>query len=282
MILSNRIIWSDNGVLKDLSIQLNEFHTGSVVFPFSASQDYLFIGSDLQFNHRHFEMSVVNALPSVPTVHYWNGTAWKQAVDVIDQTSLSGATLGQSGILSFSTNKTDNWLIDDTKDGNQEITGLATLTIYDLYWMRLSFSADFTLTSAIKYIGWKFCSDLDIKAQYPDLVRQDVYDQFEVGKANWTEQIIACSETIVRDLQTRGQIQSGSQILEWDLFTESCVHRTAELIFTAFGKDYVTNRDQARKYYEDSMKLALMNIDVNGNARLDPVDRKTKMGFTNR
>src|SRR3990167_11302957 len=101
MLTSNRIIFSDNGTLTDYSATLNDFYTGTVAPTYTASQDYLYVGGDAPFNHRYFDVSVANAVASTVSVEIWDGSDWNAAVDVIDETTTSGASLAQSGRIQF-------------------------------------------------------------------------------------------------------------------------------------------------------------------------------------
>lgn len=269
--LTNRMIYSNNGVLSDLSITLNSIASGSSTLPVVALEDAFYVASDLPFNHLFIRVSTANILDSTMTVSLWDGSAFTAAVDLIDETAVGAKTLGQSGVVSFKLNKDSSWVKRDTDDG---ITGLTTLKIYDLYWAKITFSADLTLTTALSYIGHRFASEDDLKVFYPDLVLSTTKDKFESGKTDWNDQLIWASESVIRALKAEPnldlKIASASQILDYGVWTEATLHRCAEIIFNAFGDSYKDDRDKANLNYQNAMKVGQSRMDLNRNARLDP------------
>lgn len=275
--MSSRIIWSDNGTLKDLSVALGNFKTGTQAIAFVAAQDYLFIGSDFPFNHRYFDITSANASASSMTVHLWDGTAWVQAIDLIDQTSVAGVPFAQSGVVSFMPDDDKGWYREDTNNEGDSITGLTGVDIRNLWWARLSFSADWSGT--LEFIGHKFSDDNDLEIHYPDLTRTAVMAQFKSGKTTWKLQHIQAAEEIIKDLKKRQIIKSENQLLNWELFRDASVHKVAAIAFNAFGKDFFENRDNAHNLYKAEMEKAIYHIDKNANATLDPVERKLTEGW---
>lgn len=269
--LTNRMIYSNNGVLSDLSSTLNSIAVGSSVIPVVAAEDALYVASDLPFNHLFIRVSAANALASVMTVSLWDGSAFTAAVDLQDGTATGGVTLAASGIVQWKLDKDSSWAKRDTDDG---ITGLTTLKIYDLYWAKITFSADLTGTTALSYVGHRFASEDDLKVFYPDLVLSSTKDKFESGKTDWNDQLIWATEFVIRALKASPnldiKIASASQLLDYSLWTEATLHRCAEMIFIAFGDAYKDDRDRARKDLKDSMDVGQARLDLNRNTRLDP------------
>lgn len=284
MLLNNRIIYDDNGTLRDYSIKVGNYVGGAENFQVVAVQDKLYIGSDMPFNHRYFDIGTGNAnAGTIQKIEYWVANQWIEAVDILDETHNGTATMAQSGIVTFVPDKDYTWNRGDTVDNNATvITGLGSVTIYDLYWARFTFSADFSIGTTIKYIGHKFASDDDVATAYPDLVRSDVLDHFETGKTDWNEQLIAASEIIVRDLKKKGIIKSGNQILNAGIFKDACVHKLAEIVYNGFGKDYVEQRREAMKQYESALNLSLFQVDSDKNALLSPSEIKMSSGVLKR
>jgi len=144
---STRIIHKDNSVLRDYSVSLANYLSGTQVIAYVAAEDALYIGSDLPFNHRWVEVSVVSATTSTLSVSLWNGSAWEAAVDVVDETSVAGVALARSGFVSWVPDRLKTWSFEDT---TERVSDLSTLKIYDKYWAKLSYSADLTGTTALK------------------------------------------------------------------------------------------------------------------------------------
>lgn len=274
MLTNNRVIFSDNGVLKDISVQMSNISTSSYVLPIVAAQDYLYIGSDLPFNHRYFEVSVVNANSCSVSVSIWDGNTWNAAVDILDQTSASNATLAQSGIISWAKDKDEVWGLEET---TEDVTGLTTLKIYDMYWARIAFSADVTNTMALTYIGHKFADDNDLFLYYPDLAASAAMTTYKAGKTNWNEQHVMAAEEIILKLRKDNKVMSPSQILNWQQFNLAAVHKCAEIIFRGFGDDYKDNKDLALKEYYKALSCLDLDKDVDG--KLDKDEKISSIGL---
>lgn len=279
MLSSNRIIWSDNGTLIDISTELNEILTGTKVLPIVAAEDALYIGSDLPFNHRYMHVSVANDVVSAMTVALWSGSVWNNAVDIMDGTTSGGATLAQSGVLSWVPERTKPWNRDLS---TENITALSTLKIYDLYWARIRFSVSLKATTALTFMGNRFSADTDLFAQYPDLNNSDYMTSFASGKTSWNDQALTAAEYVIQDLKEMNVIRSQSQILDWVIFRNASVHKTAEIIYRSFGKDYLDNVKLAQAAYKASLKLGIYNVDTNANAALDESERKQTSEFLKR
>jgi hypothetical protein len=272
MILNNRIIWDDNGVLKDLSSKLNNIHESGQVIDFETS-DALYIGSDLPFNHRFFEVVAANSNSAAVSVYLWDGTSWNAAVDILDQTVTSGASLAKSGHISWVKPKNKQWIKQDTDYGSG-ITGISSLVIYNLYWAKITFSASVSVTTSIRFIGQKFSDDSDLKSLWPDLIRADAFAQWpSQPKSNWDEQHFEASESVIKELKRKGQIISESQILNWEIFREASAHKCAEIIMNSMGKDWSEPRDKASKYFQQAINSWLFDIDRNADTILDASEK---------
>lgn len=277
MLSSNRVIWNDGGTLKDLSTLLNNYLSGTKVIDLVAATDFLYIGSDVPFNHRFINVAVANAAASVPTVEIWDGNSWVAAVDVIDQTAVAGATLAQNGILKWVTDKNKTWGKEVSTE-DMAASGLQTLKIYNMYWVRLSFSGNLTGTFALKYVGHKFSKDEDLGAYYPDLNRSAVMTSFSAGKTTWDDQHVAAAEEIFLDLRQKRELWAKGQIFDWEPFTMCSVHKVASIIYSAFGEAYRAQKDDADERYESALDGALsQGIDKDEDGHLDLSEQQ---GFT--
>lgn len=279
MLINNRIVWSDNGTLRDLSVSLNNIFSNTETIALTAAQDKIFIGSDLPFNHRYFNVTTLNDQASVVTVDIWDGSAWQAAVDVIDQTiGTSGKTLSQKGIISWVVDRNHVWGKRDTTE-LMTGSGLETAKIYNMYWVRLTFSGDLKATTAVNYVGHKFSNDNDLSGYYPDLARTNVLSAFKSGKTSWDEQHLLAAEEIIRDLRKKNVIWNHNQIFGWEEFADAAVHKVAEIAFTAFGNDYETRRENARANYDEALeKVVESAIDKDMDGRLETVEKLPTYG----
>jgi len=283
MLQNNRIIFSDNGVLNDLSQSLNDFTSGTSTIAVVALEDALYLGSDYPFNHRHVMVSTANDQASlIDKIQTWDGVSWQECVDVIDQTLVSGATLAQSGIISWTPDKSKAWQRMDTVLGSTVITGLSDIVIYAFYWVKITSTADLKATTALSYVGHKFSKDSDLEVKYPHLLLSAVLTQFKTGKTNWNEQTLDAAEYIINDLRSRGVICSPSQILNWEMFKEASVQKLAEFIFSAFGQSFELQKKNAKELYRSAMNSLIKHIDENNNGILDVKEMSSTMGWTKR
>jgi len=116
--------------------------TAPYTIPLTTTQ-YLFIGSDVQFNKTTFTVSVPNVVPSVMTGKYWNGSAWASLAITDGTQSPGGTTLGQSGDVTF------------TQPSDWAHTAAATTPTgpaIDLYWIMITVSVNLTGTTAASLI----------------------------------------------------------------------------------------------------------------------------------
>jgi hypothetical protein len=266
MLTSNRIIWKDNATLRDLSLSLNDLYTGTETIAFVAAEDAIYIGGDLPFGNRYFEVGTANTNTASVSVSIWDGNAFSAVAETLDQTSVGGKTLAQSGIISWNIDRDKQFSQEDT---TEDISDLSTLKLYDLYWVKLTFSADLSASTALKYVGFKFARDEDLAGRYPDLNRSDTKTAFSASKTTWNDQHILAAEEIIRDLRKKREIISPNQILDYEVFTQPAVHKVAEIIMNSFGKDFIDQKEQARKDYQTLLNKLSFQVDANADGRLE-------------
>lgn len=262
-----RIIYSDNGVLSDMSVNLNSYHSGSHTFSYVTGEDYFYIGSQLPFNHLYFKLgNVVNLIANtLASIQYWDSGAWIDAIDVIDETS----GFSKSGFITWSTSRNKGWVRRDTNYGGSQITGLSTLDIYDLYWLRLSFDKTLTPSIVLSWIGNKFAEDNDLKEEHIDLTRSSFMTAYEAGKTDWEAQHVRAAELIIEDLIGKNMIIDRGQILKREELKSAAIKRVAHLIYSNMGKNYYDDRDLAKSEYEERINKVIPSLDFNANGRFD-------------
>lgn len=277
MLINNRVIFEDNVTLIDISKKVNDVFANNQTFDYTVTADYLYLGSDMPFNHRYFDVSTANDQASVPSVEIWDGNAWNAAVDVIDETqSTSGTSLSGSGIIRWVLDKDHFW---QRADSTEDIAALSTLKIYDLYWARMSWSATLKVTTAINYIGHSFADDSQLGGYYPDLVRSDIIGAYSSGQTNWKKQHILAAEEIIADLRRKKKVVSRNQIMNPEIFNEAAIHKVAELIMRGLGKDWAEDRASALKDYAVALNCMPLELDTDGNGRLDLEERTRYSGL---
>lgn len=285
MLRYNRVLWKSGvSTLYDLSKSLNYYLAGQETIDFAAATDALYIGSDAPFNHRWFDIVTVNDQASELNVAIWDGGDWVDCVDVIDETITSATkSMGQSGFVSWTPNiRESSWACQSSTEdmGPNEI--LSTVKIYDLYWAKLTFSADLKDTFALKYLGHKFCGDTDLYAEYPDLNNSTLLTAFAAAKTTWNDQEFLATKYVLDDLKDKKIIWSKNQIMDWGLLKPPTIHKTASIIYSAFGDDYRDNMAEAEKKYARCMQKKSWSIDLNANAYLENSEKKSQTDWMTR
>ncbi len=266
----NKVLYSDDGTLYDKTSELTDYSTGELDITFVAADDKIYLGSKYPFTRKYFKVTGTNDTDSVASVRYWDGAQWRSATNVLDGTSSEGAALAGSGYLSWETDKRYPWARDDTTvDGSTRITDLGSITLYDFYWVEISFSADMTVT--ISWAGDLFCTDTDLGAEYPDLNRSAVMTAFASTKTSWEEQRIVASRLVAQDLRRVWKPGASERLLGQDQLRGPTVARTAELIFNAMDGQ-AEKAVEARKEYERRMDPRYFSLDENDNGRADTAD----------
>jgi hypothetical protein len=272
MLLMNKVVFSDNGVLSDLSSSLSDVQDGDAEFDVVAAEDYIYIGSEQPFNHRFFSMLSPNSIACSISVDIWDGS-WTPAVDVQDLTKLEGAAFGKSGLVIWTPQIYKFWRM---QPASSDITGLSGTSYYNLYWVRMKFSSDISV--GLKYVGHKFARDSDLNVYYAELNNSSRRAAYFDGtdhedEDSWDIVHIAAAEEIIRDLRAKQVIWSPNQILDPDQFRDASIHKLAEIVFTAFGPSHRDKRDDAAKYYAKAMDKVNFRVDRNGDAKLSNCEK---------
>jgi len=271
---TQRVIYNGS----DISKEINDFRSGTSVIPVTTSQ-YLYIGSEVPFNNLWIDVAVPNAETSALTPYIWFGNEWVVAVDIDDETKSSGVTLAQDGRLNFMTDRLKGWDIEQT---TEDVSGLTSFKIYNMYWIRLAVSANLSSTTAIKYIGQKFSNDADLYSLYPDLQNQNLMTAFSSGKQSWEEQAYIAAEQIIMDLIARNLIQSRGQVLDWRVFQNPSIHKVAEICFGGMGKAYEERKKDAHAAYKEAMNVKNFRLDENKDGKLSGPEKRSSTVFLRR
>jgi hypothetical protein len=244
-----------------------------------ATSDAIYIGSDFPLNHLYVKMgAVVNDINSVIAIHYWDGSNWISAVNVNDYTY----AFSQSGFIEFTPDRDEQWLMESTNSSGQFVTDLQTVTVYDKYWLRITVSVTLKNNVELQWIGNKFSEDEDLFAEYPIFNDSTFLTSFETGKTSWEEQHIKAADLIIQDMKRKNIILGSEQILDRDILTPASVAKVAEIIFNAFGSDYVEQRQHAKEEYSRRIDLSKYGVDTNNNAIVDAADVRYSQGWLSR
>lgn len=267
----------------DISQEVNDYYSGSKSLAI-LNTETLYIGDRHPFNFFYIKSSgTTQSVASSLGISYWDGTEWKNAVEVIDETSSASKPLAQSGYISFTPDKRYGWFRESTNDGGETVNGLTTFCIYDHFWIRINPTNSLS-TTTIDWIGRKFSDDNDLGTEYPSLVRTAIKTSISAGKTNYEEQAIRAYDIIVNDLISNKLITDGNQILDRNQIKLTSVAKVAELIFSMLGDDYEDQRINANKEYVKRLHNCIPKIDINNNASIDIVedDRRVYTGRLSR
>ena len=268
-ILNQRVLKRVGSTITDLSVELSDFRSGAVALP-TATTDAIYIGTVLPFNHKWIEIDTGNGNASVIDVDIWWSNQWEPSVDIIDRTSAAGLTLAGSEILQWNTNDEKGW---DNEDDSIDIDGLENgPLIYNMYWVRLTWNNTLTAPT-VSYVGQKFSNDSELYSRYPDLNNAQTKLRFAAGKVDWDEQSFMSAEDIQTDLRQRNLTLTRDQIVDFDLFRNASIHKTAEIIYSGLQGGFEDQMKRARQGYVDAMNMGKFNIDKNRDGSLNVKER---------
>lgn len=252
----------------DYTVALNEWKNGqNVTLTFNAG-DYLYISTFLPFNHKFFRFFAGSVAARSPLIELLNApNEWSPVVDSIDYTG----GMKQSGVLQWTPNFDKNWGL--VTDSSRDIDALANgPTVYDAYWMRISFATVTTFT--LSYIGQRFSSDYDLFMEYPILQNQQILAGWAQGKTDWEDQHLISALYIAKIMRQRNIILSDNQILDIATLRSPSVHKTAHIIYSGLGaRNYAEEIKLAAENFERAMTQDKFRTDVNGNARLERAEK---------
>lgn len=262
-----RMIHSDNGVLKDWSLR-NQEEGQTLPFALVVGEDAIYLGQHFPFNNFFIQLSVANDVAAIMQIEYWDAKEWRQAVDILDGTANnSGVSLSKSGIVQFSPDPQYAWFItSDTKRG-QFPTELETLNIYNVYWLRIKFSATLKATTALKRIAYAFSRHQQIDS-YDAKINQYL-DSFSPGKTTWDDEIVTASLMVIRDLRRKGLAQNQGEVLRLDELTIPTDWKTLQIIYRSLGGDFKDKLADAKAEYDSSIVLERYTFDKDEDAFVD-------------
>jgi len=238
--MKDKIVYSSSGTITDLSEDLSRATSGNSPITFTAATDAIYIGSLIPFTSKYFKLSTLNVLGSNATVQYWDGTVWRNAASMQDNTK----AFTQAGYIEFGTDRSHSWSAKDTED----ITDLTSLKIYDMYWIKITYDADIAMT--LDWMGDLFCSELQLQAVSPRVMNSLFMDDWQTGKVDWEEQRITATEWVIERLESIN-LNSSNLLLDKSQLSLATVYQTLTLIYSEMGDD-----DKMAKY-DSRVKLLL-------------------------
>jgi len=277
---TQRAFFSNNGTLQDVTIQTNDYRRDSFIFDQVSAEDYLYVGTDWAFNTLHFDLSVPNDQASTVSVELWDGENWKASTSVLDYTSLVGVSFARSGHITWDRDRDESFTYEsESKDIPELSTGP---DIRGFYWVRFKWSNDFNALTEINHIGLKFSDDNALYTFYPEFNNSIMQARWQTGKSDWNEQSFMAADVLIRDLKKTNVIDFRGQILDFELFREAAIHKTAEIIFAGLGNARRPEKLDALASYLEAKNMKQSSIDRDGDANLSKAEKVHNHGFMTR
>jgi hypothetical protein len=259
-----RLITKDDTTYANKSFD-NEDDSTEIAAALVAADDALYVGKLRPFNSFYNWIGTANTNASVMSIATWDGSAWRTAAEVIDGTSTSGKTLAKSGGVLFVPDKDYAWsFVDDTSNTSDSPTELQSFTIYDLYWARITVSADLSSGTTIKRLFYSLTTVQNMEAIDNELSNYLT----ALGQTDWEKQIFAASLHVLADLKARKMLGNEGQVLSLDGLAEPTAYKVMAMIYFNLGDDYANKRTEALAMYNDLMRNDLLKIDQDSNAIL--------------
>lgn len=252
----------------DHTVALNEWKNGKNITLTFDTGDYIYISTFLPFNHKFFRFHTGSVASRLPTVQLLNApNEWSNVVDYLDYTN----GMQQSGVLQWTPDFDKNWGL--VTDSSRDIDALAGgPTVYDAYWLRISFPVGSSFT--LSYIGQRFSSDYDLFMEYPLLQNQQILAGWAQGKTDWEDQHLLSALYIAKMMRQRNIILSDNQILDIATLRSPSVHKTAHMIYSGLGaRNYAEEIKLAAENFEKAMTQDKFRTDTNGTARLERFEK---------
>lgn len=221
----------------------------------------LYVGYKLPFACRHFQMGTVNSNSATLTVTYWNGSAWADVEDLLDQTN--GMT--SSGFISWVNPSGELW----------KKKALTPIDDVELYWVRIVTGANFSSGTTLQSVLNLFCDDSLLRQYYPELVNDARYKPS--GRTDWTEQYHAAKDLVVDQLKKDDLIREEAEVLDPNEVCVAAVHATAWVIYNPITRD-----EEGREFvkglwdeFRNSLKGTKLDLDYDNSGKIEDDEENT-------
>ena len=250
------VLIDDNGSFIDESQNARDFLRDPIALNIVAAEDFIYVGLYKKFNSIYAEVNDSTAASSI-SFEFSNGSGFS-ALDVRDDTK----AFSRSGFVKWERDQ-ESWI-------EQNVNGET------LFWIRLSFGADFTAN--LSGLNLVFSDDNDLRQ-----VQRDIDDFKFKGDASFIAYHVGAREEIIQSLRNSGyttRLNSNPKedLTQWDILNIEQINNAAKyLTLSNIMFDVSTNEDD--KYYQkwrdykgmfgESFKLYLLWLDTNNNGKLD-------------
>ena len=270
-----RILKSKGGVLSDLSYD-NQDESSLPLLDLAAA-DYLLIGMQYPFTNFFIDTTggVANDQASNLILEYWNGNAWVAAVDVLDGTRVAGCSMAKSGAILFSIDKQKSGWGKVNNTRTSQMAELNTKDLYDLYWLKVRFSADLNALTSFQELGFAWTNGAKMRGIKAEVDRY--FNSFKTGKTNWIPEIMAACKMMMTDLKKADIALGPQQVIRLDDFWLPATYKTLWLIYNNLGPAYLETANGFAHQYHKTFAPQNLVIDENANGTIDQVEAKGRV-----
>ena len=252
MTLINRNITRTIKNSTDSTFETQSASSDTLAFNLSTS-DAFYMGYKEPFSTRYFHFGTVNATSSIPTIQYWNGTAYAAVEDVVDQTN----SLTQSGFISWE-NKND-W----------KTTTQTPVTDVELYWIKMTVGTNLDAGTTLQSCLNLFCDENLVRAYYPEIISDTRY--LPTGRSDFTEQLVAAKNLVVLRLKQDHIIKDESEIIDVNEVAISAVHAFAWIVLNPIAMDEIEKerRDEAFENFNRELNRVKLDFDFDNTGIIE-------------
>lgn len=177
-------LWSDNEVYTDYSVRAANYGRDTCsLAALSATQDYFYFGLYKQFSKVYIEVSTANAAAIALDWEYYNGTAWTDIVNDVDDT------------LGFSRSGFIQWDVNQTAWATTTVNSIASK-----YWVRFRPASNFDAGAAIYGVNIVYSDDQDLIMEAPE-----VASYYPASTSSFILRHQAARDDIVQDIRNSGK-----------------------------------------------------------------------------
>lgn len=217
--------------------------------------EFFYIGSANKFAARYLQLAVVNTVPTVITLQYWDGSTWNNVGDPIDQT----LGLTRNGFLSW-VNQND-WR-------KTAIAGVPE----ELFWIRMSVSASLSAGTILSSVLNLYCDDTLVRKYYPDLISDTRY--LPEGRTDFLEQYEAARDYVLLRLKQDKIIDDESQVIDPNEVCVAAVHAFAHMLLAPITDPEVDRRAvNAERAMNHELNRVRLSLDLDKSGIIEPDEK---------
>lgn len=193
--------------------------SGELSFVLTTS-DFFYVGFfGGPFAARYFDMGTANTNSSTLTVEFMatDGT-WTAVEDLVDETQ----GFQQSGFIHWQ--NTGKW----KKNAQSPVSDR------ELYWIRISVSADLSAGTTLQSVLNLFSDDNTLRSYWPELITDTRF--LPTGRTDFLEQHNEAKEMVVEKMKQRHVISEESQILDLNEVYVAATHAAAYIILNPIAR----------------------------------------------